>query len=154
MTNGRRRRGTGNGADARSSKAGGTRTSGPSVPRQREGRRAGIVVVVVSSDHAVDTVLAGAKLASETGQPLALVVFASPDRSARSGMVAVDRALTVARTAFPGLAVQVHLGLTDAVGWERALPSHASRVFVDPVMASRWQGRKHELPLTVVEESR
>ena len=124
------------------------------MPRQREGRRAGVVVVVVSSDHAVDTVLAGAKLASETGQPLALVVFDSPDRSSRRAMVAVDRALTVARTAFPGLAVQVHLGVTDAVGWERALPSHASRVFVDPVMASQWEGRKHELPLTVVEESR
>jgi hypothetical protein len=154
MTSRRRRRGNGNGADVSSSEAGGTRTSGPSVPRQREGRRVGVVVVVVSSDHAVNTVLAGAKLAAETGQPLALVVFASPDRSSRSGMVAVDRALTVARTAFPGLAVQMHLGLTDAVGWERALPSHASRVFVDSVMASRWQGRNDELPLTVVEEPR
>ena len=154
MTSRGRRRGTGIGADVPSSESGGTRTSGPSVPRQREGRRAGVVVVVVSSDQAVDTVLAGAKLASATGQPLALVVFASPDRSSRSAMVAVDRALTVARTAFPGLAVQVHLGLKDAVGWERALPSHASRVFVDPVMASRWEGRKDDLPLTVVQESR
>ena len=154
MTNRRRSRGTGKRAAVRGSEAGGTRTSGPSVPRQREGRPAGVVAVVVSSDHAVSTVLAGAKLASETGQPLALVVFASTDRSSRRGMVAVDRALTVARTAFPGLAVQVHLGLKDAVGWERALLSHASRVFVDPVMASRWEGRKDELPLTVVEESR
>ena len=146
MTSRRRRRGTGGDA--------GVRTSGPSVPRQREGRRGGIVVVVVTSDKAVGTVLAGAKLASETGQPLALVVFAAPDRSTRSGMVAVDHALTVVRTAFPRLEVQVHLGLTDAVGWQRALPSHVSWVFVDPVMASRWEGRKDELPLTVVEESR
>jgi hypothetical protein len=75
-------------------------------------------------------------------------------REGRRAGVAVDQALTVARTAFPGLAVQVHLGLIDAVGWERALPCHASRVFVDPVVAFRWKVRKDEPPLTVVEESR
>jgi hypothetical protein len=135
------------------------RPAAPGRPGRRclASARAGVVVVVVvvvSSDHPVETVLAGATLASETGQPLALVVFASPDRSSRAGMVAVDRALTVARTAFPSLAVQVHRGLIDAVGWERALPCHASRVFVDPVVAFRWKGRKDEPPLTVVEESR
>ena len=137
--------------------AGGSAPANPrrsSLPRQRDRRRARVVVVVVSRADAGNAVLAGARTAADGGEPLALVMFTDSDESLRSSMVAMDQALTVARTAFPRLEVMVHLGLTDAPGWERVLPGEVTHVFVTPEVASRWAPRTDELPLTVVEEAR
>ena len=132
----------------------GARPTERSLPRQRGPLRGGVVAAVVSRDKAVNTVLAGAKAASDSGQPLALVMFADPAQSLRSSMVAVDHALTVARTAFPRLEVMVHLGLTDSPGWEKVLPCEVTHVFADPAVASLWAGRDDRTPLTVVEKPR
>lgn len=146
VTGRRRRRATGGSAPAS--------PGGSSLPRQRDRRRARVVVVVVSTADAVNAVLAGARTAADSGEPLAPVMFADPDQSLRSNMVAIDQALTVARTAFPRLEVMVHLGLTDAPGWQRVLPGEVTHVSVTPEVASRWATREDEPPLTVAEESR
>lgn len=122
------------------------------VPRQRHRSRDGVVVVVVSADPQVHTVLAGAKAATDRAEPLDLVMFADRSRSLRSCMVAVDHALTVARTAFPLLEVRVNLGLSDAPGWASALSGRVTEVVLDRAAASRWAERFTGLPLTVVEE--
>jgi hypothetical protein len=109
-------------------------------------------VAVVSADPQVHTVLAGAKAATDRSEPLDLVMFADRNRSLRSCMVAVDHALTVARTAFPLLEVRVNLGLSDAPGWESALSGRVTEVVLDRGAAARWAGRFAGLPLTVVEE--
>jgi hypothetical protein len=124
------------------------------IPRQRDRHRGGVVVVVVASDHPVNTVLAGAKLASDREQPLDLVMFSDPDRSLSRSFAAVDNALTVARTAFPRLEVMVHLGLADAPGWEQALGGSPSEVVTDATVAARWAGRHDDFPVLVIEEPR
>jgi hypothetical protein len=134
-----------------------TARSAASVPRQRaEQRRArhrgDVVAVVVSGDHCVNIVLAGAKIASDAGKPLDLVMFTDPDRSLRSSMVMIDHALTVARTAFPRLEVMVDLGLSDARGWERLVSGQISQVVVGSSVALEWETRPEELPVTVVDE--
>ena len=126
--------------------------AGSEVPRQRESGNRDVVVVVVSGDDSVNAVLAGAKMASDGEQPLALVNFADPDRSMQSNMVAVDRALTVARTAFPRLEVMVDHGLRDEPGWEQGFPAQVTQVVVDPSVAARWSGRDEAVPVTVVEQ--
>lgn len=123
----------------------------PLVPRQRDRRRGDVVAVVVSGDHSVNTVLAAGKIASDGGQPLVLVVFTDHERSSRSTMVTVDRALTVVRTVFPLLEVRVELGLADAPGWDRSISGRVVRVVVDPAVAARWQDRDEPVPTTVVE---
>ena len=134
----------------RSSDAGPARAVPSTIPRQRH--RGGVVVVVVSADPQVHTVLAGAKAATDRAEPLDLVMFADHERSLRSCMVAVDHALTVARTAFPLLEVRVNLGLTDAPGWEASLSGRVSQVVLGPDAAERWRDRFAGLPLTVVAE--
>ncbi len=135
-------------------------TSGPlsratgdrSVPRQRDRGRNDVVAVVLDPERdCVNVVLAGAKLASDSGQPLALVVFADLRRSPRGAMVTADGALTVARTAFPLLEVQVALGLPDETGWQASVHGRVSRVVVDPSVAARWRDRGEPVPLTVVD---
>ena len=128
-----------------------------SVPRQRAvhpraHHRGDVVAVIVSGDPAVNTVLAGAKIASDAGQPLDLVMFTDPDRSLRSSMVVVDHALTVARTAFPRLEVMVDLGLSDARGWERLVSGQISEVVVGSSVALGWEARPEKLPVTVVDD--
>jgi hypothetical protein len=135
----------------RTSDAGPAPTGPSDIPRQRH-RRNGVVVVVVSADPQVRTVLAGAKAATDRAEPLDLVMFSDRGRSLRSCMVAVDHALTVARTAFPLLEVRVNLGLTDSPGWESELSGQVSEVVLGPDVASRWADRFTGLPLTVVEE--
>ena len=122
------------------------------VPRQRSRSRDGVVVVVVSADPQVHTVLAGAKAATDRAEPLDLVMFADRARSLRSCMVAVDHALTVARTAFPLLEVRVNLGVSAMPGWESALSGRVSEVVLGHDVASRWADRLAGLPLTVVHE--
>jgi hypothetical protein len=121
------------------------------VPRQRDRRRGDVVAVVVSGDHCANTVLAAAKIASDGEQPLVLVTFTDPERSPRSTMVTVDRALTVARTVFPLLEVRVELGLADTPGWDRSISGRVARVVVDPAVAARWRDRDDHLLVTVVE---
>lgn len=125
-----------------------------SIPRQRAHEHGGVVAVVVSSDHPVNTVLAGAKIAWDRGLRLDLVMFADPDRSLSRSFAAVDNALKVARTAFPRLEVRVHLGLTDVQGWEEALPGPLTQVVADAAVASRWAGREDDFPMLVIEEPR
>jgi hypothetical protein len=111
-----------------------------------------VVAVVVAGESCVNAVLAGAKIASDSGQPLDLVMFTDPDRSLRSSMVVMDHALTVARTAFPRLEVMVDLGLRDAGGWERLVSGQVTEVVVSSSRALRWEGRPETLPVTVVDE--
>jgi len=125
-----------------------------SIPRQRDRHPCGVVAVVVSSDHPVNTVLAGAKTAWDREQPLDLVTFSAPDLPLTRSFAAVDNALAVARTAFPRLEVMVHVGLADAPGWEQALPGTPSQVVVDAAVAARWVGRHDDFPVLVIEEPR
>jgi hypothetical protein len=106
----------------------------------------------VSGDRCVNVVLAGAKIASDAEQPLDLVMFTEPDRSLRSSMVVIDRALTVARTAFPRLEVLVDLGLRDTRGWEQLVSGQISEVVVGSSVALGWESRPEKLPVTVVDE--
>jgi hypothetical protein len=136
-------------ATTASSPARGARAS---IPRQPDRRQGGIVVAVVTGDSSVNTVLAGARLAHERGEPLDLVMFTDADRPLARCMAAVDNALVTARTAFPRLEVRVHLGLTDGPGWERGLSGRVSQVVADPSVRSRWAARDDAFPVTVVEE--
>lgn len=124
------------------------------IPRQRDRHRGDVVVVVVNSDHPVNSVLAGARLAWDGEQPLDLVMFSDPDRPLSRSFAAVDNALKVARTAFPRLEVMVHLELADEPGWEQALSGAPSLVVADAMVSGRWAGRHDDFPVLVVEEPR